>query len=129
MAADQALETRREAMLKEDAHQQISVATLHVVIRTLVVGKKQFTVAMLKQLPAKDIYSFQMKEPQGTLWGVVRYPLARSGYTAGHHLIFELDGKLYRHSSISEVTCLENAPRRKTFEDLVKCAEQLFIAV
>ena len=79
---------------------EISVSTTSVVINTLVVGKKQFTIAMLKQLPfhpaQRDFCTSEQKVPVGNIWGVVRYCL--SAHSPLWHLIIELNGRLYRFS-------------------------------
>ena len=97
---------------------EIAVRTASVTIKTLVIEKRQFTVAMLKQLPR--IYT--LGEPVD-VWGFVQYPLPTGhGTTLRLHVILQAGGRLHRVSVTSR-------------DDLmglglsVDAMEQLFIAV
>lgn len=79
----------------DNLHREISVKTVGVVIKTLVVEKRQFTVAMLKQLPRAELRESAETRDNGTIWGYVLYAVDGGN----RHLIFERNGRLYREST------------------------------
>jgi hypothetical protein len=115
----------------------IEVSTAVVEIKTLVVGAKQFTVAMLKQLPEKG--GLLSPSFDGRVWGHVIYPLGRKAF----HIIYANQGRLWRASFASKedmidsfrygIAAYEYEKERPGITEEI-CArvaetEQLFIAV
>ena len=103
----------------------IEVATAVVEIKTLVVGAKQFTVAMLKQLPCEPMTDERVKP-----WGFVNYPLGSQNY----HIIFEDEGILFRDSAPCETSYRESKwayadERKNRLIEKTIGLEQLFIAI
>jgi hypothetical protein len=83
----------------------VSISTMTVNVKALVVGKKQFTVIMLKQLP--QLYEcHENGKFVGSVWGYVKYHIpsidrynAETGYH--FHLIILKDNRLYRYSTVN----------------------------
>lgn len=106
----------------------ILVATASVVIKTMVVEKRQFTVAMLKQLPKRDVVRDCKEGHNISVWGYVTYDISVDIF----HLIYSFNGKLHRDSDFKDKYCLA-AHALKSGEGLlaqnINRSDQLFIAV
>lgn len=83
----------------DDKPKEVSISTTTLTIKTLVIGQRQFTIAMLKQLPEGLYHPFANNIFTARVWGHVLYPLGENGF----HVIFEENGRLKRDSCVSDI--------------------------
>lgn len=81
-----------------------AVRTATVELRTIVIGKKQLTLAVYQQIPQRDLLDFgkfgkDVPLVLGTVWGWVNHCNAKECKwvdDAHRHFIWECEGRLYR---------------------------------
>lgn len=83
--------------------EDVSLKTMQVEIRALVVSGKQMTLSVFRQLPKMDYFriecltheSIKIFHPLGAVaWGVVNYKFG--GSSDDKHLVWQLENTLYR---------------------------------
>lgn len=77
--------------------EEASINVASVEVKTLVLGRKQMTLSVFRQLPSDDVIDPDSLDLAGTPWGRVNYFWAGCGSDAEHlHIVWQRDKELFR---------------------------------